>query len=295
MKFKFFIVSILTILIFNACNLLNKHPGFKRISGDIYYKLIKIGEQENKAQIGDYITIDIKYKTLKDSVFFSGIRKLKVTEPPFKGSIENCFLVLAKDDHAEFIISADEFFMQTLEASLPRFIEPGSKMKVDISMVDIQTKKQFEKEKEAFLNWIDDFGNYEKTLLKQFIEEEKIDVPATKTGMYFITMVKGDQSKKVELGDTITVHYEGKFLNGKFFDSTIKRKEPFSFVYGHQWQVIKGLEEAIGEMHEGEKSIVILPSELAFGKSGSSTGIIPPMTSVIFEVELIEVKKKNDS
>jgi FKBP-type peptidyl-prolyl cis-trans isomerase len=53
-------------------------------------------------------------------------------------------------------------------------------------------------------------------------------------------------------------------------------------------QVIGGLEEAIGRMREGEKALIILPSELAWGEKGSSTGIIPPFTSVIYELELLK-------
>jgi FKBP-type peptidyl-prolyl cis-trans isomerase len=93
----------------------------------------------------------------------------------------------------------------------------------------------------------------------------------------------------VSVGDTIVVHYEGIFLNVNFFDSTNKRNEAFQFVNGQQWQVIKGMEEAIATMHEGERSLFILPSDVAFGDSGSSTGLIPPFTSLIFEVELISI------
>jgi len=60
-------------------------------------------------------------------------------------------------------------------------------------------------------------------------------------------------------------------------------------VYGTEWQVIKGLEEAIGLMREGEKSLFILPSELGFGNQGSSSQVIPPFTSLIFEVEILKV------
>ena len=51
------------------------------------------------------------------------------------------------------------------------------------------------------------------------------------------------------------------------------------------------LEEAIGEMKENEKALFIMPSDIAFGNSGSSTGIIPPFTSVVFTVELLQVRK----
>ena len=106
--------------------------------------------------------------------------------------------------------------------------------------------------------------------------------------MYRLVLTGGND-KGVKLGDTVVVHYEGKFLNGKFFDSTRQRHEAFQFVYGQQWQVIKGMEDAIGMMREGEKSIFIMPSEMAFGQTGSSTGMIPPFTSLIFEVELVSV------
>jgi FKBP-type peptidyl-prolyl cis-trans isomerase len=106
-------------------------------------------------------------------------------------------------------------------------------------------------------------------------------------GLYFNTLQEV-AGKPVEVGDIVTVNYEGRFLNGKFFDSTIKRNQPFEFIYGTEMQVIHGLEDAIGRMREGEKALVILPSELAWGEKGSSTGIIPPFTSVIYEVELIK-------
>jgi FKBP-type peptidyl-prolyl cis-trans isomerase len=155
-------------------------------------------------------------------------------------------------------------------------------------MLEIQSEKEYLSEKEAFLSWINDFGDYEKVILKQFISEEKLDVSPLPSGIFYLNLLPGT-GKKVEAGDTVVVNYEGRFLNGKFFDSTVKRSEPFQFVYGTEWQVIEGLEEAIGYMREGEKSIFILPSELAFGNRGSSSSIIPPFTSLIFEVEILKV------
>ena len=94
----------------------------------------------------------------------------------------------------------------------------------------------------------------------------------------------------------MTVNYEGRFLNGRFFDSTVKRNQPFEFVYGTELQVIPGLEDAIGRMREGQRALVILPSDLAWGEKGSSTGIVPPFTTVIYEVELLKaVPQSSDS
>lgn len=283
-----YLLSLLVIVSFLACTHKSPYPGFSKGKQGIYYQLHSIGESSRKAGYGDYITADIQYLTMEDSVFFTGRRKLQLQKTRTKGSIDQCFIMLREDEKATFILSADVFFVETLETSLPEFLPSGSKFKVTIDIIEIQTEKEYKKEKEAFLNWIEDFGEYEKVILQQFLAEEKIPVQPSASGLFHL-MIKEGTGEKITLGDTVTVNYEGKFLNGKFFDSTIRRNQPFQFIYGTEWQVIKGLEEAIGMMREGEKSLFILPSELAFGTEGSSTGIVPPFTSLIFEVEIIAV------
>jgi len=284
---------ILFLLVFtvflSSCDYFSKYPGYKKTKSGIYFKLTQFGESSVKAKPGDYITADITYKTINDSVFFEGRRKIKVTEPSYFGSVDECFLMLAEEEKASFILSAKDFFHKTLETTLPRFIDDDAPMIIDIDMVDIQTEEEYIREKEAFLHWIEDFGDYEKVILRQYIEQEKIDIEPTASGLYHLIVAEGN-GNAVYTGDTITVHYEGHFLNGKFFDSTKRRNSPFQFVYGKKWQVIEGLEEAIGRMTEGEKALFILPSQIGFGETGSSTGIIPPYTSTVFEVELVEVK-----
>ena len=282
------IVKIFCLLLLVSCNI-SEYPGFKK-KGQIHYKLLSIGENDKKPVAGDYITVDLIYKTIVDSVFFKARRKFRLAESQFDGSVDECFMMLAEKDRAEFIISADLFFNNTIESQLPKFLGQGDKMIIDASMVEIQTEQQYEEEKIAFLKWVEDFEDFEALLLKKYINDYELDVEPTESGMFHLTINEGN-GNKVEKGDTVVVHYEGKFLNGKFFDSTKKRKEAFKFIYGQQWQVVKGLEEAIGMMQEGEKSIFILPSDMAFGDKGSSTGIIPPFTSLIFEVELLEINK----
>ncbi|MCK5822444.1 MAG: FKBP-type peptidyl-prolyl cis-trans isomerase [Bacteroidales bacterium] len=288
---KFFLITLVLTFFFTSCDYFSKHTGFSKTETGIYYKLHIIGEEVNPAKSGNYVTVDLNYKTINDSSFFHEQRTFKITKPDYKGSIDECFLMLSKGDSSTFIIDADNFFTKTLKTSLPQFIANNSQMKVDIKMNDIRTEEQYTTDKEEFLKWIEDFGDYEKTILKRFIDEQKVDVEPTKSGLYFFTVKKGD-GKKVKKGDLITIDYDGRFLNGKFFDSTKKRQQPFDFVYGSELQVIPGLEEAIGMMEQGEKAVVIIPSSLAFGDNGSSTGIIPPFTSLIYEIEIINVKTK---
>lgn len=289
MKYPKILVFTFIALLLSCSNNSPVFPGFSVTRTNIHYKLISLGDGDAKAKPTDYVTMLVAYRTTSDSVFFHGVRTFQLTEPQFPGSIDECFTMLAKGDSATFYISANDFFTKTIETTTPRFIQPESYLRVDILMLDILTEKQYLQEKEVFLHWIEDFGDYEKIVLKQYVEEQNLNFDNTPSGLHYVPITKGFGSQ-IQEGDTITVHYEGRFFNGKYFDSTRKRNEPFQFVYGQKWQVIPGLEEAIGMMYPGEKSLFIIPSYIAFGQGGSSTGIVPAFTPVVFEVEIIDVK-----
>lgn len=292
MNIKHLIIPAVIILTaIAACSNKSKlFPGYSVTNSGIHYRLIALGEGNIPASVGNYVTAIIAYRTANDSLFFQGVRQFQLTLPEYDGSIDECFLMLSSGDSASFYIQAEPFFIKTLETNLPRFISPGEFMRVDIKLVEVKTAEEFQKEMEAFMSWINDFGEYEKVILKQYLDGQKLDIQPTESGLYIIPLLT-TQKNMAEVGDTVTVHYEGRFLNGKPFDSTRKRGEPFQFVYGQKWQVIPGLEEAIGKMREGEKAMLIVPSHLAFGQQGNSNGMIPAFTSVIFELEILEVKK----
>jgi peptidyl-prolyl cis-trans isomerase A (cyclophilin A) len=109
----------------------------------------------------------------------------------------------------------------------------------------------------------------------------------TESGLRYQFIQKGE-GKQAESGKTVAVHYEGSLENGKVFDSSYPRKKPIEFRLG-QGQVIEGWDEGIALLRVGDKARFVIPSELGYGSRGAG-GAIPPNATLIFDVELMEVK-----
>jgi FKBP-type peptidyl-prolyl cis-trans isomerase len=109
----------------------------------------------------------------------------------------------------------------------------------------------------------------------------------TDSGLKYKDLKEGT-GKEAKSGDTVSVHYTGWLKDGTKFDSSLDRKEPFSFKLG-AGQVIKGWDEGVKGMKVGGKRKLVIPPELGYGKRGAGK-VIPADAELTFEVELLEVK-----
>lgn len=109
----------------------------------------------------------------------------------------------------------------------------------------------------------------------------------TESGLRYQFIQKGN-GKKAENGKTVSVHYTGQLEDGKVFDSSYPRKKPIEFPLG-EGNVIEGWDEGIALLHVGDKARFVIPSHLGYGSRGAG-GAIPPNATLIFDVELMDVK-----
>ncbi len=107
------------------------------------------------------------------------------------------------------------------------------------------------------------------------------------SGLQYVIFEKTD-GPKPQPGDVVVVHYTGWLTDGTKFDSSYDRNEPFSFVLGAR-QVIPGWDEGIALLRKGEKAQLVIPPDLAYGNR--AIGPIPPNSTLIFEVELLDIQK----
>ena len=116
------------------------------------------------------------------------------------------------------------------------------------------------------------------------IPDDAVTLPS---GLKYVDVVEGSGDSP-EQGQQVAVHYTGKLMNGKKFDSSYDRNTTLDFKAG-VGQMIPGFDEGVMTMKEGGQRILYIPYQLAYGEQGIP-GAIPPKSDLVFEVELVEIR-----
>lgn len=269
----------------SSCSYFGDYPGFKEADSGLLYKFHE-DIDSRKAEIGDFITVEMRYRTNEDSLLFDGSGEtipLELVESVFAGDINEALSMMSKGDSATFVIRADSFLLKNAQLTrLPDFIDEKSRIIFDIRMHNVQSVEELAREKEKART---EGLKKEEEDINAYILENNISANPDALGLYYVSIRQGT-GRQAAAGHRVSVHYTGKFLDGTLFDSSYSRGKPIEFELGRGY-VISGWDQGILKMRKGGKALLLIPSEIGYGEG---RGQIPPYTPLVFEVELIDVK-----
>ncbi len=201
--------------------------------------------------------------------------------------VEQAIGMMKKGGKAMAIVPSKIAFGETGRGSV---VPPFATMIYELEIVNVQTRAEHDKaaaeEKKKAQEKLMKNKIEEAASLGKYLKEKNITAKPTASGIYYIERVKGTGTKAAA-GKLVKVHYTGTLLNGTKFDSSRDKNQPYEFTLG-QGQVIKGWDEGIELMNVGGKATLIIPSNMAYGERDKGT--IPPYSTLVFEVELMDVK-----
>ena len=268
---------------------------FQKSAAGIMYKFHKTVKTAPKPVAGDLVTLSMVYKTQSDSVVFDS-RKNKydftytIASTNHAADLNHALLMMGKGDSATFILRADSFYLGTLRMKkVPSFIRKGGNLTFHIKLLSIKSGNEVLQEQVDYMKEMkenSEKGKFiEKDSLSKYLTRSKITVAPTASGLYYISLLEGT-GEQPKMGNKVKVHYRGTFTNGKVFDSSYDSGAPLEFKIGGK-QVIRGFEEGVILMKKGGRSKLVIPSALGYGENAA--GEIPPFTTLIFEIELLEI------
>jgi FKBP-type peptidyl-prolyl cis-trans isomerase FkpA len=282
----------LLVALFGATAVSAQSNGFETLPGGIQYKVVKHGTATAKPAVGDYVELHVHFH-VGDSVLFDSRKMnknepvpLQVQEPRFHGDPMEGFMKMSVGDSVVMNVPIDS--MKKAGGRMAPWMKDGQMFEYDIVMVSLKTpaEKKKETEEAAAKQTVTD-----EKLLKEYFEKNHIKATKTASGLYYKVEKEGT-GDVAKAGQTVTVNYTGKTLDGVTFDSNVDsnfhHQKPFDFTLG-RGQVIKGWDEGVALMKKGEKATLYIPSPLAYGERSPSPKI-PENAILIFDVEVADIK-----
>lgn len=297
--------ALLSIVLLNACN------NTKETRSGVKINYLKKGDG-SEVKGGHYLLAHMQYKDQKDSVWWD-TKKLgmptiiQMMDSVPKGNMAlEVMQLLRKGDSVSFQIPAKNLFEKTFHGQLPPGVDSTTKFTFNVGLADVMTLPQVQK----YQMRMDSIrrAKYEEekviqlgkdtVLIDNFLKEKNIVAMKTKSGLRYV-VTKPGKGENAKEGQTAKVHYVGRLMNGKVFDTSVesvakannkytpgRSYDPLSLTLGMH-QVIPGWEEGVALMNKGSKMTLYIPSSLAYGDRQTGQDIAPN-SILIFDMELVD-------
>jgi FKBP-type peptidyl-prolyl cis-trans isomerase FkpA len=211
---------------------------------------------------------------------------------PYPGSLEEGLFMMHRGDSAVFELQADSMFRFTFGGKVPPEAEGLQSVLVSIKLMDTDAKQTFEereKQRKKYEADNEERRKNETSNIERFLYLNNITQATYSSGVWHNTINHGQTAQKPQPGERVAYRMTGRLLDGTIFEGSAEQAVTKEFTIGKD-PVPQGLERGIQLMNLGEKALLIIPSELAFGSA--HMGKLPPYSTLLLEVELLEIKPK---
>jgi len=270
---------------------------YKTAPGGLKYEMIA-DSSGKPGELGGFVAFDLIMKTSKDSTIqnsFEGGQPMwvEIFKPTYKGCIYEAFQLFSEGDSARIVVQADSFFLKTLgDTVLPPKIDPKEQLTLTIKIRKVYDKNYVEQERkksqeqgQARMEALTKQIKVDSALIVEHIKKNNIKAQRTSQGVYIQYTKNNKNGVNLINGDSVSVHYVGRLLDGTEFDRS--KGEPLVLTLGSR-QVIPGWEDALLHLKKGEKATVFIPSALAYGDRDMQT--IPANSILVFDIEIVDNK-----
>lgn len=289
MKFKGTLVLLICCLL-GACSW---NQEYQPQPSGLLFKLLTLSESKKRIQKNHFVQFRISSPIEQDSIISKRLF-IQIPEKSKNGGIVEALSLLNEGESGKFKTNMVKIERSLLKMTNFPHWRGDTLVSFEIAIDKIFSTNEFEESKKEFIHWLRQeevkatIFEKESAIIRKYKSEKNDTFQMSQTGLQF-RKIKITDGTSVRFGTHVKINYKGKFIDGHVFDDLYAPEKALDFYIGQELQVIKGIEEALLLMNEGEEMEVILPSWLAFGKTGSSTGIVPPNTPVVYLIRLQEV------
>jgi FKBP-type peptidyl-prolyl cis-trans isomerase len=309
MKSRIFQIALLSAATigFTACG--GDSGAFKKVKG-VEYKIVK-DEKGKNAAIGDVVEFNLVAKVdtmVLNDTWKQGRPGVMRLDSARTGDWQAVLPFLSVGDSAVVVVSCDTILKGIPADQLsrvPEWLKSGNKITINLSLVSVKSEEQYNKDMEV--KQAEEMKKMEEQkaaqmpmddkALQDYFAQKGIKAEKTASGLYY-TIQKPGSGAQITKGQTASMMYTGKTLDGMPFDSNVDTSighhgtDPLVFQVG-AGQMIPGVDEGVALLRKGAKATLYLPSPIAYGPQSPSPKI-PANAIMIFEVEIKDVKSESN-
>ncbi|MES2808315.1 MAG: FKBP-type peptidyl-prolyl cis-trans isomerase [Bacteroidota bacterium] len=302
---KYLLYVLLTAFAVKA----NAQDGFQKSTRGVRFKIIT-NNQGPRIKEGEVVTFNLVQRNDKDSILNSTYKLGAPAQTEVKGGEDLMAILplLTVKDSVWIKVPTDTVF-KGHEENRPPFLPKGSDLNIFVKVEKVQsmaeamaeaTAARAKAEAEASAKAAKAEAEESDAMVK-YVADKSIVFTVTASGLQYKINQPGNGIKPTA-GDSVFVNYTGRTLDGKVFDSSIEANakaaglqqpgrtyEPIAFIVG-RGMVIPGWDEGLMLLNAGSKATLLIPSKLAYGANGAGQDI-KPFSPLVFDVELVKVKK----